>query len=222
MTSLQLIDNNFIHIKLEESVERALDLMWQFGCNHLPVVESETGQYKGLLNKKDISDSDDKSVSVATFSDVFKPAFVNGSSHFLKVIPIVNLYRTDVIPVVNDSYEYLGSITHIDLLNAIGNFSGAGDHGALIVLEIEKSKLRFSELNSIVESDGATLMHFNVTPVGSSQNMEVTLGIDNKEISAIVATLNRYNYKVLFTSGEDLLESELSENYDNLMNYLHI
>jgi CBS domain-containing protein len=220
MTSLQLIDSNFTKLTGSDTAQHALNSMHEFNCNHLPVVDGNL--YIGLLGKKSITDLSNSPSLVSDFQDDFIKAAVNGSAHFLKAVPISNIYRTDVVPVINESEEYLGSITHLDLINALGNFCGAGEYGALIVLQIEKPKLIFSELNSIVESDGATILHYNVSPIAASPVMEISIGIDKKDISTILATFNRYNYKILFTSGEDLNESEISDNYDNLMNYLGI
>lgn len=220
MTSQQLIDTNFTRLSPEDTVGQALDLMQKYTSNHLPVVDGNI--YKGLLSKKDIIASEDHQVLINNLDDEWIKVAVNGSWHFLKAVPIANIYRTNVIPVINEAEEYLGSITHLDLLNALGNFCGAGEYGALIVLQVEKPKLIFSELNAIMESDGATILHYNVSPIAATDVMEVSIGIDKKDISTILATLTRYNYKILFTSGEDLTESELSDNYENLMNYLDI
>jgi len=220
MMSLQLIDNNFIPVAPTDTIGRALELIQQQSCNHLPVVEGNI--FKGLLSKKTILEIGDNDTIISQFNDELLPARVNGSVHFLRSIPIANLYRTDVVPVVNEAGEYQGSITHMDLINALGNFCGAGEYGALIVLEIERPKLNFSELNAIMESEGATILHYNISPIAATQIMEVTIGLDKREISTILASLNQYNYKILFTSGEELTESELSDNYNNLMNYLDI
>lgn len=220
MTSLQLIDKNFCQVSFEDTVSVALDLMQRFTCNHLPVVEESL--YKGLVSKKDLLENEDLKATINVFIADLVPAAVNSTTHFLKAVPVANLYRTDVVPVISESGEYQGSITHLDLINALGNFCGAGEYGALIVLEIEKHKLILSELNSIMESDGATILHYNVAPIAATSVMEVTIGLDKKKISTIIATLERYRYKILFTSGEELLETELSDNYNNLMNYLDI
>jgi hypothetical protein len=73
-----------------------------------------------------------------------------------------------------------------------------------------------------VESDGATILHLNVAPHILSHLLEVTLQINKKEISTIIATFERYEYSVTFYSGEELFENEISTNYNHLMNYLSI
>jgi len=219
MTSLQLADKDFPVMHFEDAADHALQIMQIRTCNFLPVVEN--GIFKGMIGKSVLLQQA-KEEKISSVAEELIPAAVNGSTHFLESASVANLYRTDVIPVINESSEYLGCVTHIDLVDALSRFCGAGEYGTLIVLAIEKSKLNFSELNSIIESDGATMLHFNMSPIAASPVMEVTIGLDKKEISTILASLARYNYKVLFSTGEDVLESELSDNYLNLMNYLDI
>ncbi|MCO6498693.1 MAG: CBS domain-containing protein [Chitinophagaceae bacterium] len=221
MTCLQLADQNLPVLSPEDTVVRALKLMDGHTCNGLPVISEN--KYKGLIERGTLLNYDeDPETKIKELLDELKPVSIHGSNHFLKSVPLVKLYRTNVIPVVNEEGDYQGSITHLDLIQALGNFSGAGEYGALIVLAVEQPKLIFSELNTIMESDGATILHYNVSPIAASSVMEVTIGLDKKEISTIIASLERYNYTILFTSGEDMLESQLEDNYNNLMNYLDI
>jgi hypothetical protein len=52
--------------------------------------------------------------------------------------------------------------------------------------------------------------------------LQVTLQINKREISTIIASFERYEYSVAYYSGEELFESDISVNYQNLMNYLDI
>ena len=104
----------------------------------------------------------------------------------------------------------------------MGNFCGSSEFGAVVVLEIPRTRFAISEINSVIESDGATILHLNVTPHPVPDLMEVTIQINKKEIATIIATFERYDYSVSYYSGEELFENELSVNYNNLMNYLDI
>lgn len=220
MTALQLIDNQLNHLDVHDTIEHAIRQMEIQKCNHLPVLE--TGVFRGLISDKNLELHENKKDELQSLEREFIVASVSASVHFLRAVTIANLYRTNVIPVTGEQSEYLGSITQIDLINAIGNFCGAGEYGALIVLEIEKARLVLSELNAIMESDGATILHYNASPIAATQVLEVTIGLDKKEVATIIASLERYHYKVLYYSGEDMLETELEDNYNNLMNYLDI
>ncbi len=52
--------------------------------------------------------------------------------------------------------------------------------------------------------------------------VQVTIRISKMEVSAIIATFQRYEYNVKYYFGEEMYENELRGNYDNLMHYLNI
>jgi hypothetical protein len=149
-------------------------------------------------------------------------AAVNEKFNFLKAASVYNLYHTNVIPVINESNELLGTISSRALITEMGNFCGSSEFGAVVVLEIPRTRFAISEINSVIESDGATILHLNVTPHPVPDLMEVTIQINKKEIATIIATFERYDYSVSYYSGEELFENELNVNYNNLMNYLDI
>ncbi|HEV2832424.1 MAG TPA: CBS domain-containing protein [Hanamia sp.] len=220
MTTLQLIDNTIPQLQLHDTVVKALQLMSDFKITHLPVVSQE--KFLGLISEEDLLDKKDKKATIEIFKEDFIPASVSASQHFLKAVPIYNLYRTNIVPVINETGEYMGTIRGFDLVNALGNFCGANEFGALVVLEVEPTHLAISEINSIVESDGATILHLNISPMPPSPLLQVTLQINKREISTIIASFERYEYSVAYYSGEELFENDLSTNYQNLMNYLDI
>lgn len=220
MTTLQLADNLYPTLRIQDTVEKALELMNDFKAAYLPVVSEEL--YLGLISESDIIEEENKNTKLEFFQTNFIPASINANNYFLKAAAIYNLYQTNVIPVVNENNELLGTISLSALTSALSNFSGSSEYGALIVLEIERSRFAISEINSIVESDGATILHLNVLPHPVPGLMEITLQLNKKEIAAIVATFERYDYIVTYYSGEELFENELSTNYHNLMNYLDI
>lgn len=219
MTTLQLADNIYPSLRLQDTVTTALQFMSEFKTGHLPVVSEE--KFLGLIAEEDIEESNNQD-TLEVFQANFIPAAVNSNQFFLKAAAIYNLYQTNVIPVVNAENEFAGTISATALIGAMGTFCGSSEFGALIVLEIERSRFAISEINSIVESDGATILHLNVSPHPLPNFLEITLQINKKEVSTIIATFERYEYSVSFYSGEELFENELTNNFNNLMNYLQI
>ena len=220
MNTLQLIDNTIPQLHLQDNVAKALQLMSDFKLTHLPVVSEQ--KFVGLISEEDLLDEGNKKITIEFFQNNFIPAAVNPGQHFLKAVSICNLYQTNIIPVINEAHELMGSIRGYALLNALGNFCGANEYGGLVVLEIERNRFAISEINSIVESDGAVILHLNISPLPQTPLLEVTLQINKKEISTIIATFERYEYSVAYYSGEELFENNVSINYQNLMNYLDI
>jgi acetoin utilization protein AcuB len=220
MTTLQLIDHSIPQLHFQDSAAYALQLMSDFKTTHLPVVNDEI--FVGLLSEDVLHGENDCDTTIEAFQNNFIPAAVNENQHFLKAVAVGNLYQANIIPVVNDQRHLQGSVRAQSLMNVMGNMCGAGEYGALIVLEMERSRFSISEINSIVESDDAVIQHLNVAPLAATQLYEVTLQINKKEISTILASFERYEYSVAFYSGEELFETDISANYRNLMNYLDI
>ena len=221
MTTLQLADNIYPSLHLTDTVADALQLMSDSRANHLPVVSEEI--FLGLVSENDLNDEKDKKLELEKFqSNFILSAAVYANNFFLKAAAVYSLYQTNVIPVVNESNELQGTISSGALIKALGSFCGSSEFGAIIVLEMERTRYAVSEINSLVESDGATILHLNVTPHPSPNLIEVTLQINKREISTILATFERYSYSVSYYSGEELFEDDLDLNYNNLMNYLQI
>lgn len=220
MTTLKLIDSSIPQLQLTDTVSVALHFMEDFKASHLPVTDDY--RYLGLISEEDLLEKDNDQNFIEAFHSDFLPAQVNENKHFLKAVPVGQLYNTNIIPVTGEGGDFMGSIKQADLMNAVGNLCGANEFGALIVMEVAPSRLSISEINSIVESDGATIVHLNIIPIISTQLMQITLQINKQEVSTIVASFERYEYLVLHYSGEEFFENQLNTNYQNLMNYLHI
>jgi len=220
MLAQELSTNILPQLQLSDPVSKALQLMNDFKITHLPVVSEE--KYLGLISEDDLLDEENKKIPIEFFQNDFIPASVNFNNHFLNAVSVSNHYQTNVIPVVNEANELMGTIDGQALLAAVGNFSGSNETGAVIVLEMERNNFAISEISRIVESDGAIILHLNITSKPDSQQLQVTIHLNKKEISTVIAAFERYDYAVIYYSGEELFENEIDSNYRHLMNYLDI
>jgi acetoin utilization protein AcuB len=73
-----------------------------------------------------------------------------------------------------------------------------------------------------VETNDAQITQLNTYHDSVSSLFYVTLRINKMEVSDIVATFQRYEYKIKYYFGEEQYENELRDNYNHLMNYLSI
>jgi acetoin utilization protein AcuB len=220
MLAHELTNKILPQLQLSDTVSKALQLMSDFKITHLPVVSDE--KYLGLISEDDLLDEENKKIPIEFFQNDFIPASVNFNNHFLNAVSVSNNYQTNVIPVVNEANELVGTIPGQALLAALGNFAGSNEKGAVVVLEMERSRFAISELSRIVESDGAAILHLNITTRPDSPLLQVTIHLSKKEISTIISSFERYEYTVTYYSGEELFENEIDNNYRHLMNYLDI
>jgi acetoin utilization protein AcuB len=220
MLAQELINSTLPQLQLSDTVSKALQLMSDFKITHLPVVSEE--KYLGLIGEDDLLDEENKKIAIEFFQNDFITASVSSNKHFLNAVTLSSYYHTNIIPVVNEANELLGTIGSQQLIDALGNFSGANETGAVIVLEMERNRFSISEISRIVESDGAVILHLNVTVQPGSPIMQVTIHLNKREISVVIAAFERYEYTVSYYSGEEHFENEIDVNYRNLMNYLDI
>ena len=220
MLTGELINNHIPSLQLDDTIASALTLMTDHKVSHLPVVESD--KFAGLVSETDLLDAEDDSLKIATLQRSFLPTSLKDKVHFLQAINICNQFQTNIVPIVNDDGELLGTITSQILLQATGVFSGAQEQGAILVLEMERSQFAISEISRIVESNDATVLHLNTTVNPLTGLLSVTLQLNKKELSAIVATFERYEYNVTYHFGDERFENDIQSNYENLMNYLEI
>jgi CBS domain-containing protein len=219
MLTTELINNNIPRLKLQDTVSKALQLINDFKVTHLPVVAEE--KYLGLISEEDLLDAD-KKMPIELMQENFITASVQDNEHFLTAVSYCNEHDSSVVPVINEERELTGTITSNDLLKALGNFAGTNEIGGIIVLEMTRSQFAISEISRIVESNDATILHLNTTVHAETGMLTVSLHINKKEIAAIVAHFERYEYDVIYYFGNQNFENEIHSNYRHLMNYLDI
>jgi acetoin utilization protein AcuB len=220
MLTADLINNNIPRLQLQDTVSKALRLISDYRVTHLPVVADD--KYLGLISEDDLLDADDEKLTIELLQHHFNPASVKENAHFLNAVNYGNQFETSLVPVVNEANEFAGVITLVDLLKTLGNFSGANEIGGIIVMEMERPQFSISEISRIVESNDATILHLNTTVNPDKGLLTVTLHLNKKETTAIIASFERYDYEVIHNFSEEKYEDNIDTNYRHLMNYLDI
>lgn len=220
MLTAELINKNIPRLQLQDNITKALRLIADYRVTHLPVVSDDN--YLGLISEDDLLDADDNKLTVEKLQEHFIPSSIKENIHFLNAVNFSNQYETSIVPVVNDANELTGVITLGDLLKTLGDFSGANEIGGIIVLQMERSQFAISIISRIVESNDATILHLNTTTNAETGLLTVTLHLNKKETSAIVAAFERYEFDVIFHFSDEKFENNIETNYHHLMNYLDI
>ena len=220
MLAIELNSNDIPQLQLQDTVAKALQLFGDFKVSHLPVVDEE--KFVGLISEEDLLDANNEHMVVKLLQEDFILASINENDHFLHAVNISNQYQTNVVPVINLEKELVGTISGQALLRTLGNFSGSEEVGGIIVFEMERSQFSISEISRIVESNEATILHLNTTMQPETGLLRVTIHINKRELSAIIAAFERYEYDVIYYFGEERFENEIQSNYRHLMNYLDI
>jgi acetoin utilization protein AcuB len=94
--------------------------------------------------------------------------------------------------------------------------------GGIITLEIKPNDYSLSEIARICESNDITILQSGVYTNMETGMLDVTLKINRMEFSALVASFERYEYRVKEMYGESPAFENLLNRYNLLMNYINM
>lgn len=217
MLAHQLINSSYPSLDLSDKVSLALQFMEDFEVQHLPVNAQD--KFVGLISKDDLLDVEEDSSIEALADDLVKKS-IKGSEHFFSALKLSASLSVSIVPVVTETGELLGVIPYAELIRAASSFFGTEEPGALIVLEMERKNYSFGEITRLVETNDAYITQLNTSTETETGLLIVTIKVNKLEVSAIIATFQRYEYSIRYFIGEEDYENELRFNYDHLMSYL--
>lgn len=219
MLNQQIISPEITPLHPEQTVEEALLRMEDLALTHLPLVRD--GLFEGLIAEDDLLDADSDSKLETLHADL-QPIAVGADEHFITAARTMASRNLSLVPVTTTNKEYVGSINREKLFIQLARQTGILDGGALVVLEMDPHQFSISELSKLVETNDAHITQLNTAIDEISGHLSVTMRVNKQEVSDIIATLQRYDYHVVYYSGEEHYENELRRNYNHLMNFLTI
>ena len=220
MLTSELLDQNIPRLHLSDTVVKAKQLISDFNLSHLPVVSEN--KFIGLISEEDLLDVEDSKITIDLIQDSFLNVAIPENIHFLNAINFCNQYESNIVPIIDSNKTFMGAVSSTTLLKVIGEFSGANEIGGIIVIETEMINFSISEISRIVESNNSTILHLNTNSNKLSGKLIVTLHVNNRELSSILSTFERFKYNVIYHYGATLIEDDTDFNYRNLMKYLDL
>ena len=220
MLTRELLSQTLPHLRLQDKVYQALQLMNDNHVTHLPIIDGE--KFIGIISEEDLLQAENDHSELSSLQQSFFDISVKEDEHFLRAVQLAADSGLSVVPVVNGENELVGTVAYNELLKFSSEFMSLSEPGGLIVLEMDNNHYSFNEVSKLVETNDAQITQLNTTTDPETGIMLVTIRINKPEVSDIVATFQRYEYNVKYFFGEELYTNELRSNYDNLMNYLKI
>ena len=218
MLARDLITDDIPPIKSSDSGVKALKWMDEFKVSHLPVTKDV--EYLGMVSDSDILDLNQPEAPVETLHLQLLKAAVSETQHIFDVIKIVAELNLTVIPVIDEERNYIGAITLNHLMRSISNIASINEEGGILILEMSQHDYSMAEISQIVEGNDAKILSSNITSKPDSTEIEVTLKINKKDLSAVLQTFNRYSYTVKASFQESIYQDDVKDRFDALMNYL--
>jgi CBS domain-containing protein len=221
MIAAELINHMIPPLKVTDDAHKAIVWMEEFRCNFLPVVED--GALKGFISEEIIMETNDIEKNVGSFSLVGKDCHVSQESHFFDILRVAGEHKLNIVAVLNEEGRYAGIITVQDIMASFAQSASIQMQGGILVLSMDLIDYSLAEISRYVEENNAKIISSTMVedPLDKGK-IKLTLKINQLDLSRIVATLERFGYRVIGRYQEDARDDDSKERLDMLMKYLNM
>ena len=219
MQANTLISSSIKSIHPVEDGHRALQMMEQFRINHLAIVKNK--YFLGVISDKEIMNWDSEDESIEEHLTNIASPHVKYNQHLFDIIEVLEKNNLSVVPVLDEQKLYLGVMTSRKLMYSIAKSATIQSAGGVIILEMNNNDYSLTEIASIVESNNTKILSSYVISKPNSTNIEVTIKLSKKDITAIIKDFERREYKISASYKEEDTDGDFSERYESLMRFLN-
>ncbi|MBP6334098.1 MAG: CBS domain-containing protein [Bacteroidia bacterium] len=220
MIARDLINDSFPPLKLSDTGLKAISWMEEFRVEHLPIVDGTN--YVGLASEEDILKLHSLEQSLANQSLPLIKPFVRFNQPIFEVVKLMSKDKLTLAPVLDESNHYIGLITLSDILKHYSDSGIFEDANGVIVLELSAKDYSLSNIARLIESEDGKIISSYVTPNPEQENLDLTLKINQPDLSRILSSLTRHGYHVKEHYQQKEFMDDIQSRYDSLMNYLGI
>ncbi len=221
MIAEELINLMIPALKPTDKAEKAIIWMEELKTNQLPVIENKF--FKGLISEDIILESNDLNREIGNFKLISENCYVHEDQHLFDVIRLAQECESELVAIVNEKGEFMGVSRHEDTMKAFSNTITVQGTGGILVLEMRYIDYSMAEISRLVESDDAKIMGSYLSLDHRDANLVfLTIKLNKEELTSVIATLERFGYKIVAKFHENNNIDRERERLDNLLNFLKI
>lgn len=221
MIAEDLINQMIPPLKATDDAHKAIVWMEEFRCVHMPVVEN--GKLLGFISEEIIMESNDIDKKLKDFELVGQFCYVHMSAHFYDILKVAADNKLQMVCVLDEEEIYTGVITVQDTLTSFAQTAAVQMPGAILVLSMNHNDYSLAEISRLIEENRARILSsiLKEDPLDPGK-IRLTLKLNELDLSRIVATLERFNYRVIGRYQETKPLGTEKERIDMLLRYLDI
>lgn len=218
MKAIDLITEEIPPLIHTDTGEKAINWMDEFKVSHLPVLKN--GNFVGLVSESDILDKLDLNATLdGLFAHLPRP-YVMANAHIYEVLAKMSEDKLSVLPILDEKENYLGCTSIYELMTRLANTGSIKEPGGIIVLEVNSIDYSMAQIAQIVESNNARILSSYIISSNESTKLDVTLKINQLDLSNIIRTFERYDYFIKASYQHGIGDEDIQKRYDSLMNFL--
>jgi CBS domain-containing protein len=221
MIAEELINHMIPPLKVTDDAHKAIVWMEEFRCMQLPVVDDS--ELLGFISEEIILESNDIDRPLSKFQLIGNDCKVNLGSHFYDILKVANDHHLQMVAVVNEEGKYTGVITVQDIMISFAQTAAIQMPGGIIVLSMDLIDYSLAEISRLIEENNAKIISSSMLedPLDKGK-IKLTLKINQEELNRIVATLERFGYRVIGRYNEIKRDTGEKDKIDMLLRYLNI
>jgi acetoin utilization protein AcuB len=221
MIAEDLINHMLPPLKGTDDAHKAIVWMEEFRCAYMPVVDDE--KLLGFISEEIILETNEIEKRVKDFDLVGQNCYVHLDTHFYDILKIAANNKLQMVAVLNQDQTYCGVITIQDTLTSFAQTAAVQLPGGILVLSMNHTDYSLAEISRLIEENHAKILSSIVKedPLDSVK-LRLTLKINQLDLSRIVATLERFGYKVIGRYHETKPIGDDRERIDMILRYLDI
>lgn len=208
-------------LKGTDDAHKAIVWMEEFRCNYMPVVEDN--KLLGFISEDIILERNDIEKTTRDFALVGQKCFVHLNTHFYDILKVAADHKLQMVAVLNEDMTYCGVITVQDTLTSFAQTAAVQFAGGILVLSMNHIDYSLAEISRLVEENHAKILSSIVKedPLDPGK-IRLTLKINQVDLTRVVATLERFSYRVIGRYQETKPIAHETDRIDMLLRYLDI
>lgn len=218
MFAIQFVSNEIFPLKRSDTAENALLFMEDWQVKELPVVE--LGKVIGFVTYAITAEWQNERVE--QFMLPPQPFVVGAKLHLFDVWNHFAMTGFTTLAIENSEGNYEGIIQGREMAIQAYTHSALVQEGAVLVLEIEAIQYSLAEITRICETNEAKIIHLMVEPIKNETNiLQVSIKLNKAYPAHVMASLERFGYKVIFSNGAEDPKHSLEDRFRWLVKYLN-
>jgi len=221
MLARDLILEVAISLNPKQTVSDAQEHFMEQCMCHVPIV-TEEDLLVGSLPVEVVFDEPDQQKQIAEFKADLNSGFVDDERHLINIFEVAARFELTAVPVSDQENKFIGVIPIATLLNQFANFYSFKEPGGVFTLETNLKNYDLSEISRVVESNNAKILSLFTHLGDDNHTLFITIKVNLIEVKHIVATFERFKYKIEVHQAFDRKANDLQDRYNLLMKYLDI
>jgi acetoin utilization protein AcuB len=216
-----LINQMIPPLKGTDDAHKAIVWMEEFRCSFMPVVQN--GKLKGFISEEIILETNDIEKLVNDFDLVGLNCYVHLDTHFYDILKVAADNKLQMVGVLDNAENYYGVITVQDTLTSFAQTAAVQLPGGILVLSMNHIDYSLAEISRLIEENHAKILSSIVKedPLDPGK-IRLTIKINQVDMSRVVATLERFGYKVIGRYKESRPSGDDKDRIDMLLRYFDI